>query len=49
LGIGHRRQAAAASLPDSALLSLAQALGIAGQRWINVIKIADRQFQIVYL
>src|SRR4051812_33500763 len=32
--IGHRRQAAAASLPDSALLSLAQALGIARQRGI---------------
>src|SRR3954453_8287808 len=34
LGIGHRRQAAAASLPNSVLLSLAQALGIARQRRI---------------
>ena len=35
VGIGHWRQAAAASLPDSALLSLAQTLGVARQRRIT--------------
>src|SRR4051812_10239955 len=33
--IGHRRQAAAAARPDSALLSLAQTLGVARQRRIT--------------
>src|SRR3954469_6753068 len=33
--IGHRRQAAGAARPDSALLSLAQTLGVARQRRIT--------------